>query len=195
MSIETHPLPPFLPPNARLLLLGSFPPPRARWVMDFYYPNWQNDMWRIFGHVFFADKNHFVDLPNKTYREAAIRAFLEAKGIAISDTAHRAERLEGNAADKSLRIVEAVNLAQLLAALPHCTTIATTGELASRTLRELLPPGTKLPAINAPVSVDYAHRRLAIHRLPSSSRAYPLPLAQKARHYAHCFAALGMTES
>ncbi|MBQ5974199.1 MAG: hypothetical protein IJL48_00680 [Bacteroidales bacterium] len=37
--VEHHPLHPFLPPQARLLMLGSFPPPRARWCMDFFYPN------------------------------------------------------------------------------------------------------------------------------------------------------------
>lgn len=35
--IETHPLEPFLPVNAKLLMLGSFPPPKTRWKMDFYY--------------------------------------------------------------------------------------------------------------------------------------------------------------
>ncbi len=38
IEIETHPLQPFLPENARLLMLGSFPPPRNKWKMDFYYP-------------------------------------------------------------------------------------------------------------------------------------------------------------
>ena len=60
MEIEQHPLEPFLPGNARLLMLGSFPPPQNRWKMNFYYPNYQNDMWRIFGLIFFSDKNHFL---------------------------------------------------------------------------------------------------------------------------------------
>ena len=47
METEQHPLKPFLPANARLLMLGSFPPQRKRWSMEFYYPNWNNDMWRI----------------------------------------------------------------------------------------------------------------------------------------------------
>lgn len=50
--VERHPLEPFLPENARLLMLGSFPPPRRRWSMEFFYPNLQNDMWRIFGYLF-----------------------------------------------------------------------------------------------------------------------------------------------
>ena len=60
--IEVHPLPPFAPEGAKMLMLGSFPPPRARWKMDFFYPNFQNDMWRIFGVVFF--KPRFRDRKN-----------------------------------------------------------------------------------------------------------------------------------
>lgn len=35
MTTELHPLGFFLPENTRLLMLGSFPPPKARWSMDF----------------------------------------------------------------------------------------------------------------------------------------------------------------
>ena len=61
-NIERHPLQPFLPQRARLLILGSFPPPKQRWCMEFFYPNPQNDMWRIMGQVFYGDKNKFVEL-------------------------------------------------------------------------------------------------------------------------------------
>ncbi|HIZ86124.1 MAG TPA: hypothetical protein IAC04_06510, partial [Candidatus Coprenecus stercoravium] len=56
---EVHPLRPFVPDNASVLLLGSFPPPHARWSMEFFYPNFQNDMWRIMGQIFYGDKEHF----------------------------------------------------------------------------------------------------------------------------------------
>ena len=59
--IEQHPLGFFLPENTKLLMLGSFPPPRARWSMNFYYPNIQNDMWRILGLVFYNDKEYFLE--------------------------------------------------------------------------------------------------------------------------------------
>ena len=51
-TIHRHPLPPFTPPNACVMMLGSFPPPPERWAMPFYYPNYNNDMWRILGLVF-----------------------------------------------------------------------------------------------------------------------------------------------
>ena len=44
--------------------------------MHFFYPNFINDMWRIFGLVFFADKTHFVDEPNKTFKLDELRTFL-----------------------------------------------------------------------------------------------------------------------
>ncbi len=189
---ETHPLPPFAPQNARLLMLGSFPPPRERWKMDFYYPNIQNDMWRIFGLVFFEDREHFVSADGKGFREAAIRDFLNEKGIAISDTAHRIRRLQGNAADKSLQILEPLNLAALLARLPRCHAIMTTGELATRTLLALLPPDAVAPAIGKPGYARFNEHELHLYRLPSSSRAYPLALVKKAEPYRARFAAVGL---
>lgn len=60
MIIEEHPLQPFLPETGRVLFLGSFPPPRERWSMEFFYPNWINDFWRIMGILFYGDEQWFV---------------------------------------------------------------------------------------------------------------------------------------
>lgn len=192
--IETHPLPPFLHEQAKLLMLGSFPPPRVRWKMDFYYPNFQNDMWRIFGLVFFDDADYFVEIEdkNKRFREAAIRAFLVEKGIAVYDTAYQVRRLQGNASDKFLEIVQPVDLAALLNEMPLCATIVTTGELATDTLLGLMPTETEKPKIGACVETCFAERALRLYRLPSSSRAYPLALAKKAEAYRAVFAAVGL---
>ena len=56
-GVEYHPLHPFLPANAKVLFLGSFPPQRRRWCMDFYYPHFINDHWRIQGELFFGNRN------------------------------------------------------------------------------------------------------------------------------------------
>ena len=83
MNIEQHPLEPFLPENAHVLMLGSFPPQRKRWSMEFYYPNWNNDMWRITGLIFFGDKEHFVDKQQKRFDRERLVSFLRQKGIAL----------------------------------------------------------------------------------------------------------------
>lgn len=192
MTIETHPLPPFTPPNATLLMLGSFPPPRARWKMDFYYPNFQNDMWRIFGLVFFGDKDYFVAEDGKAFRETLLREFLADRGIAVYDTAYRVRRLQGNASDKFLQVVEAVDLAALLDKMPLCRTVMTTGELATDTLLSLMPSETVKPKIGAYSEAVFSDRHLRLYRLPSSSRAYPLALEKKAEVYGRFFGEIGL---
>ena len=67
MNSELHPLEPFLPANARVLMLGSFPPKRIRWSMDFFYPNLQNDMWRIVGYLATGDKSKVVAVAEDPY--------------------------------------------------------------------------------------------------------------------------------
>lgn len=191
-DIETHPLSPFLPHNAKLLMLGSFPPPQSRWKMDFYYPNYQNDMWRIFGLIFFKDKDYFLDLPNKRFKEQQIRDFLTKIGIAIFDTAYQVKRLQGNASDKFLEIVTATDLSQLLGQIPMCHTIMTTGDKATDTLMQHFPEQINKPMIGQSVQVNYANRELNLYRLPSSSRAYPLALDKKADAYQQFFQAIGL---
>ncbi|OBY75234.1 uracil-DNA glycosylase family protein [Acinetobacter gyllenbergii] len=187
IEIETHPLQPFLPATAKLLMLGSFPPPQSRWKMDFYYPNYQNDMWRIFGLIFFKDKDHFLDLPNKNFKEQLIREFLTQIGVGIFDTAYQVKRLQGNASDKFLEIVTPTDLSKLLEQIPLCHTIMTTGDKATDTLMLHFSEQTSKPMIGQSVQVNYADRELNLYRLPSSSRAYPLALEKKAEAYQQFF--------
>ena len=191
IEIETHPLTPFLPGNAKLLMLGSFPPPQNRWKMNFYYPNYQNDMWRIFGLIFFSDKNHFLDLPNKNFKESQIREFLSQAGIGIFDTAYQIKRLQGNASDKFLEIVTPTDLSALLEQIPMCHTIMTTGDKATDTLMQHFPDQPVKPMIGQSVQVNYDNRELSLYRLPSSSRAYPLALEKKADVYKQFFQQIG----
>ncbi len=185
IPVERHPLKPFLPPNARILMLGSFPPQRKRWSMDFYYPNMQNDMWRIFGLIFFADRDHFVNVDERRFNQPLIEAFLYEKGIALYDTATSVRRLQDNASDKYLEVVEPTDVAALLRKLPLCTKVVTTGEKATDTLRTLFH--TEKPAVGTYVEFTFEGRTMRHYRMPSSSRAYPLKLEKKAEAYAKLF--------
>jgi len=135
MEIEKHPLEPFLPAKAKLLMLGSFPPQKKRWSMDFYYPNLNNDMWRIFGILFFDDKDYFLNETRKAFCRERIIDFLNEKGIALFDTASSIRRLQDNASDKFLEVVEATDVTALLRQLPECKAIVTTGQKATRMKR------------------------------------------------------------
>ncbi|WP_130802512.1 uracil-DNA glycosylase family protein [Acinetobacter ihumii] len=194
-DIEFHPLQPFLPKNAKLLMLGSFPPPKNRWKMDFYYPNYQNDMWRILGLIFFDDRNYFLDIQHKNFKEQIIRDFLHEKGIAIFDTAVQVRRLKGNASDKFLEIVKPTNLQNLLDQIPDCHTIMTTGDKATDTLMLSFTENTEKPQIGQPSQTIFLGRKLNLYRMPSSSRAYPLALEKKSESYRVLFESIGLHTS
>lgn len=181
MEIEQHPLEPFLPGNARLLMLGSFPPQKKRWSMDFYYPNWNNDMWRIAGLLFFNDKTHFLNEKAKSFDKASIVSFLLEKGIALFDTATAIRRLQDNASDKFLEVVVPTDIEAMLRRLPACKAIVTTGEKATETLCAQF--SLAKPKVGDFTEFVFEGRAMRLYRMPSSSRAYPLALEKKAAAY------------
>lgn len=181
MEIEKHPLEPFLPAKAKLLMLGSFPPQKKRWSMDFYYPNLNNDMWRIFGILFFDDKDYFLNETRKAFCRERIIDFLNEKGIALFDTASSIRRLQDNASDKFLEVVEATDVTALLRQLPECKAIVTTGQKATDSLRQQF--NIEEPKVGDYSEFIFEGRAMRLYRMPSSSRAYPLALDKKATAY------------
>ncbi len=133
-AVERHPLEPFLPEGAKVLMLGSFPPKRERWSMNFFYPNFNNDMWRIMGRIFFRDREHFVVPGRRRFDCEAVKAFCTEKGIALFDVACAVRRLRDNASDMFLEIAETTDVKALLASLPECRAVAATGGKAAEAL-------------------------------------------------------------
>ena len=189
-EIERHPLRPFLPEGARLLMLGSFPPPRKRWCMDFFYPNRSNMMWEIFGLVFFGDSRRLVDAEHKTFRMEDIKALLEERGIAIYDTACAVRRLSGNASDKDLEVVEKTDIPLLLSKIPHCHDIVCTGQKSFSVLTD--DYGVPVPQMGFYNEFTLAGRPMRLWRMPSSSRAYPMKLEEKASYYREMMVRIGI---
>lgn len=184
IEIENHPLEPFLPANARLLMLGSFPPQKKRWSMDFYYPNLNNDMWRIVGLLFFNNKDYFLNETRKAFCRERIISFLNDKGIALFDTASAIRRLQDNASDKFLEVVQPTDISRLLGQLPECKAIVTTGQKATDTLRAQFE--VEEPKVGDFSEFVFDGRPMRLYRMPSSSRAYPLALYKKRQHTAPC---------
>jgi len=192
MEIEKHPFEPFLPENARILFLGSFPPQPHRWCMPFYYPNWINDFWRIMGLIHFGDRDHFCIPGQRRFDEAAIRQFCADAGLAFYDTACEVRRLKDNASDAFLEVVRATDIPALLARIPCCDTLVTTGEKASTIVAGTfgcpIPPVGDSIVISSEVEKSIPPSRpLRFWRMPSTSRAYPFPLEKKAEAYRQLF--------
>lgn len=186
-NIERHPLEPFLPEGAEMLMLGSFPPARERWSMDFFYPNRQNDMWRIMGLIFFGNKEHFLLDGGKNFDRERIMKFCRHRGLALYDTAYEVRRLKDNASDKFLEVVTPTDIEKLIEMLPRCRAIVTTGQKATDLIVERFR--CQEPAIGCCTTLQIASRKFSFWRMPSSSRAYPLGLERKSAIYHKMFAA------
>lgn len=186
--VEYHPLIPFLPENAKVLFLGSFPPQRKKWCCDFYYPNFINDHWRIEGQVFYGDKEYFVEKDHRCFRLDAIIEHCKGRGIAFYDTATVVRRLKGNASDKFLEVVESTDIRNLIKPLEGLRAVITTGEKATETICGYYGIDA-IPKVNGACMLD---GNIELYRLPSSSRAYPLAFEKKVDAYRAMFDKYGV---
>lgn len=204
VDVETHPFEPVLPPNATIMMMGTFPPTADKWAMSFHYPNFYNDMWRIYGRVFFDDADYFRVDDEKRFDPERIRDFMFERGIASCPTVKQAIRETGNASDKNLTVVTPVDLDSILPQVPKVKSLFTTGGKATEVLLGLLEEPiakSKHPKTNQ--SMDYPYQwqstdnqkadvnNLTLYRLPSTSRAYPLSLDKKVAAYKAFFEKMG----
>lgn len=154
--------------------------------MNFYYPNRQNDMWRILAYIYYGDPLALMLPDGKTFDQPKIENFCRKIGLALTDTAQEVIRARGNASDAFLEVVKPRDFSKQLEKLPLCHDIVLTGEKAVETLRQTV--GFGKIAVGDYVETDYfGGRHVRIWRMPSSSRAYPRPIAWKAEYYSRVF--------
>lgn len=164
--------------------------------MDFFYPNFINDMWRIMGLAFFGSRDHFImdqdsnGVRPKRFDRDKCASFAGTAGIAMYDTACEVRRLKDNASDKFLEVVKATDLKALLERIPRCEAIVTTGQKATDVITETF--GCKEPSIGEFSEFMIEGRRMRLWRMPSSSRAYPMALERKTEYYRRMFVAEGL---
>ena len=94
--------------------------------------------------------------------------------------------MKDNASDAFLEIVEHTDIRALLAQMPQCHAIATTGEKATTEVCAYFNVDT-IPSPNTKVALEDS---LTLYRLPSSSRAYPLSFDKKVEAYRRMFEAV-----
>ncbi len=149
--------------------------------MDFFYPNRQNDMWRIWAYIDTGDKDAFMLPDGKTFDRDKIVAFCRRTGLALTDTGEEVVRERGNASDAHLTVVKPRDFGKILDRIPLCHDIALTGEKAVETLGNIV--GIKHIGVGEYAEVDHFGRHLRIWRMPSSSRAFPRSIEWKAACY------------
>ncbi|KAA6329041.1 hypothetical protein EZS27_022113 [termite gut metagenome] len=142
-------------------------------------------MWRVMGLIFFNDKDYFLNETRKAFCRERVIEFLRGRGIALFDTASVVRRLQDNASDKFLEVVEPTDVGGLLDKLPQCQAIAVTGQKASDTLR--MQFDVPEPKVGRFSEFLFKGRIVRLYRMPSTSRAYPLALEKKAEAYRMMF--------
>lgn len=183
LPIEVHPFPPFLPENARVLVLGTFPPAEGKRAMDFYYPNFQNDMWRILGIIYFQDPDHFrrgTEKPLTRIRSGHSSQRPASPWVprcCVPSGKRETPRTNSFTSWKRRTWVPCCP------GCPHCRRLVTTGEKATEIVLHQCTEPPKLPRTNTTVPIRLGGKRYELTRLPSSSRAYPMKLEKKAECY------------
>ena len=149
-------LAPIVRGDARLLILGSLPGDRSL-MAGRYYAHPTNQFWRLLGEAIGED------LQALSYDDRLAR--LGDRGIGLWDVIGSARRT--GSLDQAIRQAAHNPLEELIAGLPELRAIAFNGGTAAAIGRRLLGalPGAML--------ID----------LPSSSAAFTLPLAEKARDW------------
>ena len=99
MKIETHPFKPFVPANATVLIVGSFPgrdiTQKKLSKDDWFYGTKRNQFWNIISGVY--------DIELKTAADK--KQLFTAKGIAIADIILHARRNAINNSDTNLEVI------------------------------------------------------------------------------------------
>lgn len=100
MEIETHPFHPFVPKNASILILGSFPGKEQTQSLQnddqWFYGAKRNQFWKIISAVY------QIDLIHKFEKQE----LFEKLGIGLADILLKIRRKENSNLDKNLEIVE-----------------------------------------------------------------------------------------
>jgi hypoxanthine-DNA glycosylase len=191
-EIETHPFPVFIPPNAKHLILGTFPTHRKNWKFEYYYPGRNNFFWRLMGEVFQQPFQYSTGEQAVNEREL----FLTQKEIGIHDTIYKCIRkVATSSKDSDLEVIEKANIIKLLHQHPTIHSIILTsssGAVSAHLLFFQHLQEHHIPFMVAdskpPISGSFAFegREIKTHTLYSTSGTnigrYPEALKQ----YAEC---------
>ena len=122
--IETHPFGKFVPPNARCLILGSFPTHNKNWRFNSFYPGRANFFWRMLGEIYNRKFTHIKGEEAATER----LALCTEKGIAISDTIYKARRIVATSSkDSDLEVIAKMDILKILKTHPSIYSVILTG--------------------------------------------------------------------
>ena len=132
-EIEIHPHEPFVPKNATVLILGTFPGKsnvKVQGLDEWFYASKRNQFWNIIRGVY-----------NRPLLSTAEKKQLfSEKGIAIGDIFLKIKRKENNNSDSSLEVVEYNDKAlREIINSTHLKAIYCTSQFVEKEFKKLFP--------------------------------------------------------
>ncbi|MGB8704657.1 MAG: uracil-DNA glycosylase family protein [Gillisia sp.] len=129
MFHHLHPYEPFIPEEAKKLIVGTLPPPRfttgelKEGDVDFCYGSRDGLLWQVLNKLF------DLNLKFETSAEAIAQRenFLRKRGIGICDMVQSSKRAKVDASDLGMREVELRDMIQILRNHPSIHTLLFTG--------------------------------------------------------------------
>lgn len=99
-EIETHPFKAFIPENAVIIIVGSFPGKEVTHKVitddEWFYGSKRNQFWKILSGVY------ETDLPARKEKQTLFKKY----GIGMADIFLRIKRKDGNNMDSNLEVIE-----------------------------------------------------------------------------------------
>jgi len=122
-----HPFEPFIPTNAKTLIIGTIPPPRFCKMpnelydddVNFYYGSKDNYFWPLVGEIFqeqFEFKNNKSSINQR-------KTFLEKLNIGITDIINSCIHSDNSAKDDDLKEIVQKNIKSILSKYPSIETL------------------------------------------------------------------------
>lgn len=126
-NFHTHKFKPFLPRDAQILILGSFPSPSSR-KKDFYYMDSRNRFYTVLNYVLQENYSDEVDDRKELLRKHKIALYDVVEACIIPD-----------ARDSNIKKPILVDLQKLLKKLPHIKQIFVLGLTTTKKLFIKIP--------------------------------------------------------
>ncbi|MNJ85849.1 hypothetical protein D3C87_33290 [compost metagenome] len=174
MQEELHPWNWFAPENSRTLIIGTFPTARKNWSFEFFYPNKANLFWKVIAQILETELFYLNGNPATEERKILLRNL----NLALTDMGKHIIRFENSSLDENLKVVEYMNIFQILDENPGIEKLIFTSSsgkvsavkwftefLESQGIKHRFPTGKK------PIrsSIDYRGRTIQLVILYSPS--------------------------
>lgn len=110
IHIEIHPNWYHSIPTMKVLILGSFPPHQNKHDYSFYYPNKQNNFWKILATIHKTDLIYFKG--DEAVHER--KRLMEQMQVGVQNLGKKIERIGLSARDTDIAIVEFQNILSII---------------------------------------------------------------------------------